>query len=313
MDEKTQVNWKRVLIYIAFAYTIAWLTALVIYLRGGLIDSPEVVPGSGITEATALLATGYMFAPAISHILTRLVTREGWKNTYWESKIKTGWRYWLVAWLGTAALVILGAVIYFLLFPQYFDPNMTALNEMLAEQAALTGQPLQISTGAFVAFQIGIATLTAPILNLIPVLGEEFGWRAYLQPKLMPLGTGKALVLTGLIWGFWHAPVIAMGHNYGLEYPGAPWTGILAFTIVPVAYAVFFGWTTLKAESVWPAVIGHAVLNGLASVVVFFAQGKPNLLLGPSVAGLVGSLSFTLAAVVILLFLRKDTSPDITA
>jgi membrane protease YdiL (CAAX protease family) len=30
--------------------------------------------------------------------------------------------------------------------------------------------------------------------------GEEFGWRGYLLPKLMPLGRWKAYVLVGIIW-----------------------------------------------------------------------------------------------------------------
>ncbi|HKJ27435.1 MAG TPA: CPBP family intramembrane glutamic endopeptidase [Anaerolineales bacterium] len=299
MEEK-QVNWKRVGLYILFAYGIAWLTGLVIYLRGGLFDSPEIVPGSGITEATILLATGYMFAPAISHILTRLVTREGWKNIWLKANLKIGWPYWLAGWFGTAALILLSAVLYFLIFPKYFDPSMAALKDMITQQEAVTGQPMPFSISTFVALQIGLGILISPIANLVPVLGEEFGWRAYLQPKLLPLGRRKALLLTGLIWGFWHAPVIAMGHNYGLEYPGAPWTGILVFTLVPVAYSVFFGWAALQARSVWPAVIGHSVLNGLAAAVIFFVQGEPNPLLGPTAAGLIGSVGFTLVAILIL-------------
>lgn len=302
--EVKQVNWKRVIIYVLFAYGIAWLIGLVIYLRGGLVNSPEIAPG--ISEALILLATGYMSAPAIAHILTRAVTREGWKNTFLKPKLKIGWPYWLTAWFGTAALIILSAMLYFLIFPQYFDPDMAMLKDSLAQQEAALGQPLQMSTNAFVALQIGLGILISPFVNAIPILGEEFGWRAYLQPKLMPLGKRKAWLLTGLIWGFWHAPVIAMGHNYGSDYPGAPWTGILAFTIVPILYSIFLGWATYKAESVWPAVIGHAVLNGLAAAVVFFVQGEPNPLLGPSAAGLLGSLGFTLAAVVILLRPGKD-------
>lgn len=306
MENKPTVDWKRVSIYILFAYGIAWLTALAIARRGGLIDSPEVASGNGMTEAYLLITTLYMFAPGISHTLTRLVTREGWENAWIKPNLKTGWRYWLAAWFGTPVLIAIGAVIYFLIFPQHFDASLSALSEAMVQMEEITGEANQLTPGTFIAIQIAMGVLISPFANLIPVFGEEFGWRAYLQPNLLPLGRRKALLLTGLIWGLWHAPLIAMGYNYGLEYPGAPWTGILAFTIVPVAYAVFFGWATLQANSFWPALIGHAVLNGIGSVVVFFIQGEPNPLLGPTAAGLIGASGFILAAVLILLRPGKD-------
>ena len=37
---------------------------------------------------------------------------------------------------------------------------------------------------------------------------KELGWRGYLLPKLMPLGEKKALLISGLIWGLWHAPQV---------------------------------------------------------------------------------------------------------
>ncbi len=80
MIEQKQVDWKRIGIFTAIAFGIAWIAGLVIYQRGGIFNSPELVPDSGLTEAVVLMATAYMFAPAISHILTRLITREGWKN-----------------------------------------------------------------------------------------------------------------------------------------------------------------------------------------------------------------------------------------
>ena len=34
------------------------------------------------------------------------------------------------------------------------------------------------------------------------------------------------MVVMGIVWGLWHAPIIAMGHNYGTDYLGAPWLGM---------------------------------------------------------------------------------------
>ena len=69
------MDLRRVLIFLGFAFGIAWLTGLVIYLTGGLTDSPKIVPG--ISLALVLLAIPYMCAPALAHVLTRLVIRSG--------------------------------------------------------------------------------------------------------------------------------------------------------------------------------------------------------------------------------------------
>jgi membrane protease YdiL (CAAX protease family) len=195
-------------------------------------------------------------------------------------------------------------VIFFALFPQYFDPSLTAVRTLMGTIAA-SGQTLPaIEPWVLVLAQTLTAVLFAPILNAVPVLGEEFGWRAYLQPKLMPLGGRKAMVLMGVVWGLWHAPLIAMGHNYGTEYPGAPWSGILATIWIMFILGTFLGWAVLRAGSVWPAVIGHGAFNGIAGIYVFFTQGNPNLVLGPSVAGIIGSLG--LAVVALIIFSRRD-------
>ena len=117
-------------------------------------------------------------------------------------------------------------------------------------------------------------TIRSPWIYLIPSLGSEFGWRAYLQPKLLPLGARKALLITGLIWGIWYWPLIAMENPYyGLDYPGAPWFGLLAITWFTVAVGVFLGWATIRGRSIWPALFGFGVLNGLGTIVDVITHG----------------------------------------
>jgi membrane protease YdiL (CAAX protease family) len=293
------VDWKRIILFIAFAFGIAWLVALGIYLAGGPENTPNIL---------LVLAVGYMGAPALAHILTRLVTREGWHDLKLRPNFKQGWRYWLVCWVSPAIFTFAGMAIFFALFPQYFDPSFSAAQKLL-DTAQVGGNSLPtISPSQMVMIQTLTALLIAPILNAIPILGEEFGWRAYLQPKLMPLGGRKAMIWMGIIWGVWHAPLIAMGHNYGLDYPGFPWLGILAMTWFTFIFGTFLGWATLRAGSVWPAVIGHGAINGIAAIYVFFTQGEPNLLLGPSAAGIIGSLAIAVVGLGIF-FWRGALTP----
>ena len=301
-------DWKRIAIFLGFAFGIAWAVALVIALTGGLQNSPDL--GGGLTLALVLLATGYMAAPALAHVLTRWVTHEGWQDLYLRLNFKQGWRYWLIVWLGSPLLLLAGAALFFALFPQYFDANLGTLQSMLEAQAAQAGQVMpQVALWPLVIVQGLVAIVIAPIVNVLPILGEEFGWRAYLQPKLIGLGVRKAMLLMGVIWGLWHAPIIAMGHNYGLEYAGAPWLGIVVMTWFTFVMGTFLGWAVGRAGSVWPAVIGHGLVNGFAGIVLFAVQGQPNPILGPSTAGLIGSAGFALAALLLLLSRRAWTVP----
>jgi uncharacterized protein len=292
----TQLDKKRILIFLAFAFGIAWLNGLVIYLTGGLVNSPELIPDSGITLSLVLLAVGYMGAPTLAHLLTRLITRDGWHNLYLRPR-RFGWLYWPVAWFAPLIMTILGAVLFFVVYPQYYNPSLKVLREMLTG----AGQTVPSSLWTIVIIQTLTGVLIAPIINSLFTFGEEFGWRAYLQPMLMPLGGRKAVLLVGIIWGVWHWPVIAMGHNYGLEYSGAPWLGMLMMVWVTIGLGTFLGWLTLRSGSVWPAVIAHAAINGISGLATVCVQGDPNPLLGPFPVGLVGSAAWVVLTLAILL------------
>lgn len=310
MNDRLDVG--RIYIYLALSFGLAWAVSLVIYLTGGLQNSPILIPEANVSLALILLAGPVMWAPALAHILTRLLTGEGWQNTRLRLRLRQSWPYLLVAWILPGVLTIVGAVVFFVLFPRYYDADLTTLQKML--EASPAGVELEdISLWGVVAFQVLQGVLLSPV-NSIATFGEEFGWRAYLQPKLMPLGPRRAMVLMGLIWGVWHWPVILMGHNYGLDYPGAPFLGPLVMVWFTFELATFLGWLTWRTRSVWPAVIGHAAINGMANLGTIFRRGEPNPLLGPLPVGLIGGIGFTVVALLLLLipsFWRMDVKKEV--
>ncbi len=300
-----KLDTRRILIFLAFTFGIAWLTAVVIQLTGGLLNSPRFF--SQITLAVVLMAIPYMWAPALAHIFTRLVTREAWKDVGLRLNFRRGWPYWLLAWILPALMTVAGAVVFFLAFPRNFDPGLSFLQTQFRNLPAR----LPFSMWTLVAIQAGLGVLISPIVNGLATFGEEFGWRAYLLPKLMPLGWRKATLLLGLIWGVWHWPVIFMGYEYGFKYPGYPWLGPLLFIWVIFCMGTFLAWVTLRGGSVWPAVIGHAAINGIAGLAMVAAAGSPNPLLGPLPVGIIGSLGF--AVVALLLFFLPPPSVPVTS
>ncbi|MCW5877538.1 MAG: ATP-binding cassette domain-containing protein [Anaerolineales bacterium] len=310
---KSALDTRRITLFLAIAFGLAWLTALAVHLTGGILDSPELIPNTGISLALVLIATLYMWSPAIAHILTRMITKEGWKNSGLNLNLGEGrWKASALAWLLPTVLTLLGAVVYFLIFPQHYDPELGMLSELLNNAAQVTGQAIPFDVWTIMLIQLGQAVVLAPLINSLFTFGEEFGWRAYLQDKLMPLGFRKAMLLLGVIWGLWHAPVIAMGHNYGFGYFGAPWTGILMMTWFCITVGIVFGWLTLRGRSVWPAVIAHAGLNGIAGINALFlgVEAQPNPLLGPLPVGLIGGLPWAMLAAYLLW--RGDDTADVS-
>src|SRR5262249_13959217 len=97
-------------------------------------------------------------------------------------------------------------------------------------------------------------------INALAGFGEELGWRGFLQRELSGLGFWKASAIIGVVWGFWHAPLIVQG----LNYPEHPWIGVFLMTVGTLLQALLLGYVCLKADSVVAAAIFHGTSNGLS-------------------------------------------------
>jgi membrane protease YdiL (CAAX protease family) len=283
------IDRKRIFIFVVIAYGISIALGLALYFNGGVIGSSP----DDLTQLAFVLMLGFMFAPLIANIVTRLVTHEGWSNTLLRPNFRRGWRFYLAAWFLPILATILGGLIYFLLFRSRFDPSMTSMREMGAI-------PKDLNAGMFLITQVGIIlAVNAPLNVLVGSFGEEFGWRAYLLPKLMPLGSRKAVLLVGVIHAVWHYPFIFQGWHYGFGYWGAPVVGALVYVPFVLYLNVFLSWVTLRSGSVWPAALGHATINASVFLMSPFVVGDPHWLIGPLPMGIVGGLAYALLALLI--------------
>ena len=86
-------------------------------------------------------------------------------------------------------------------------------------------------------------------------LGEEIGWRGFFIYELRKvLSFTGVSIFSGLIWSFWHWPLLVYySNNVLLEFT--------TFTIVIVSMSFIMTYYTFKSKSLWPAVIFHAVSN----------------------------------------------------
>jgi membrane protease YdiL (CAAX protease family) len=149
--------------------------------------------------------------------------------------------------------------------------------------------------------QVASALTFAPFINMLFALGEELGWRGFLLPRLIPLGQWKAMLLSGAIWGLWHAPTTLL---HGYNFPQHPYLGILIMTIGCMLLGVILSWLTVQTRSPWAAALGHGAFNAVAGLSFLFLTPGFDTALAGSPLGLAGWLPMII--VIALLLWRKQ-------
>ncbi len=275
-------------LFLMVAFALDWACWLVAGSRSGwAIDE--------FSGAWGLLLAVSMFAPLASAAIVRRV-REVRVSTGWRPCLKGGVRWYLLALLVPPVLTLAGSVVYFLVTPGDFDPAA-------ARFATAAKAQLHIGSGqvpAVMAVQVLFSVAVAPFLNTLFAIGEEVGWRGFLYPALgerMP--KARATVLSGVVWGAWHAPLIAMGYNYGSDYLGFPVLGIAAMIVFCMAFGTFLCYLRERSGSIWPCALAHGSLNAVAGVGLWFSHNGYGVW-GPTPLGLIGCIPTALLAVWLL-------------
>ncbi len=232
-----------IIAYLLIAFGVTWATWIPIWLLG-------IPPSSEIFNMGVMVAA---FAPALAAIIVRLwVTHEGFADAGLGLNLRRAWPYYLFAWLWPLlACVALGVAVLF-------------------------GVPvLQAVSNALVPALV-IALVMTPVL-----IGEEFGWRSYLQIRLFSNRPLLAALATGTIWGVWHYPMVLggyLGNQHGL-------LGFVVFPAYTILFSILLGWFRARSGSVWAPTLAHAannmVLEAIAPALFVTVPGNGDLLLDP--------------------------------
>ncbi|UCE10679.1 MAG: CPBP family intramembrane metalloprotease [Candidatus Thorarchaeota archaeon] len=121
-------------------------------------------------------------------------------------------------------------------------------------------------TIAFLIANLIISHIVFLSFGSLLTLGEELGWRGYLQEKLLrKYGLNLGFVALGTIWGYWHLPIILMGYNF----PTQPVLGALVFMPIGTIFmGMFIGWVYLRTRSIWIPSLAHAAMNLFVGLVM---------------------------------------------
>ena len=217
-----------------------------------------------------------MFSPLAAAVITKLVTKDKPRDlndlllgtNFGRSK-----KYYFYALGAGLTFDLVTAIACIALFGGEYSFGEYFLSE--DSRKALCSVPLMLTESVF----------------LIAIfLGEEYGWRAFLTPKLEKLMPQWAVfIVQGIIWGMWHKPVLDMGQNFGKSLPFFPYSNYALMCTGCIFMGMILTWLTKKSGSIFPAALCHAALDEFASIAAVFvpadvANSENNLpVLGSSV------------------------------
>lgn len=270
---------KQFAIYLTIAFAVAYILEII----GG------VYKNNGNDMMFSLFMGLVMFVPLFSTIAVKASFREmGWKPRF-----KGNFKLIFFSLLIPAVCAILGAVIFYLIFPNAFDTDITSLAQAAGPDAYETMKaegttPLMLIITSEVA-----ATTYAPFMSALVTIGEETGWRGFMYPYLKEhFGKTKGRIIGGFIWGAWHWPVMLVcGYEYGKNYIGAPVLGLIVFCVFTIIAGILLDYVYEKSGTIWMAALLHGAINANN---VFFYTTKEEYshlsILGPTLIGIISGI-----------------------
>lgn len=242
----------------------------------------------------------FMGTPALAVFVTRKLTKDT-ASLNFSTKIFKNKKALLFSTLIPGVAIFLGTVLFFLIFPEDLDFQGRYISETYGAFGA--PQDIELTIGSMFLMGLIVYVISAVALPIWYIaLGEDIGWQGYMLPLLCKKMSVKcAVIINGILWGLAHAPLIYYGMNYGTDYLGAPYTGILMMILVTIVLGIWMSYITLKTKNCMYAAIIHGASDIIGEVGNWISLSTKSSLLGPIPAGIIG-LSVLLIGAVILFF-----------
>ena len=123
---------------------------------------------------------------------------------------------------------------------------------IIASLAILTNLNFDFSKFGLASTQL----LPQIVVIVLIALGEEYGWRGFLLPKLMnKFNLLYSSIILGLIWGFWHLPAYLIGTGVPEEM------NFVVFLLWVILGTLFISWIYYYTKSVLTSVLVHISAN----------------------------------------------------
>ena len=292
---KIEMSKKQFVIYMTVAFGAAWILEII----------ASILSNNGNQMAFAIILMIAMFMPFLGVLIARIPL----KGMGWIPHLKGRIRYIFFSLWIPALLSILGGVLFFAFFPDAFDSEFLTMRSILESNDALGQLEAEGLTIPMYLLITAIQSITfVPFLNMFIALGEEIGWRGTLYPYMKEkLGVTKGRIVSGIIWGAWHWPVmIFAGYEYGKKYIGAPVLGLIVFCVFTAMMGIILDYVYEKTETIWLPSLMHGAINAFT---IFGYLTKPEYadkaILGPLYNGIIGMIPMVIVAIIICMKREK--------
>jgi membrane protease YdiL (CAAX protease family) len=132
-------------------------------------------------------------------------------------------------------------------------------------------------------------------LNLVLVSGEEIGWRGYMLTRLIDAGVPHPVLVSGLIWGLWHVPLVLWA---GYADGPSPALSVATLVLTAVALGSVLARIRLETGSIWPPIVMHAAWNVTLQAGFDPATAGPDAALWVGETGILTVLALTAGAAI---------------
>lgn len=289
----SEINYKKVKLFLVLTFIINWSMASISYLSGIKLGSSYWM----------FFSVTYMFIPMfVTIFIDKFIYKQSLRQSLAISFAFNRWFF--IAWF-TPAIIALATLFISLLFPGVkYSPDLFVYLQktMSVEQVHLFKQKLSMIPVSQLVFFLINGLIAGITVNTIAGFGEELGWRGFLQRELSSLGFWRCSMIIGFIWGIWHAPLILQGQNY----PEHPFIGVFMMILWCMLLAPLFSYVRLKAKSVIAAAIMHGTLNATAGLAIIFITGGNDLITG--VTGFAGFIVLFLLNIILALARGRESA-----
>ena len=282
----TAFQQKKTTKYLIWTFLIAWVLQVVV----------AALYHRGLTIVGRLVMAVMMFAP----LLGVLLSGAGLPGMGWKPRFKGNGKFLVAAWLLPMLLTVVGAALYFLVFPGHFDLSGSYITAIVGPEALEQLEAQGLTYPLYLLVSAVASTTYAPLINMFFAVGEEAGWRGFLYPQLKArFGKRKGWLIGGVIWAVWHWPAIwLIGYEYGTDYVGFPVVGMLLFCLIAFSLGVLCDWLYEKTGCIWIPSLFHGAVNasGALPLTACITGTGSAILLGPAPVGLIAGLPSILLA-----------------
>jgi membrane protease YdiL (CAAX protease family) len=190
-----------------------------------------------------------MWCPAIAAMITLKIKGRKISSLHWN------WGNWKYIRWSYFIPALYGVITYILIWSFGFGglANKEAITDW-GKELGLFGIGT-LNPTAITIIAIGLLGTIEVIRASATTLGEEIGWRGFFIYELRKvLSFTGVSVFSGLVWAAWHWPLLVYySNNVLLEF--------ITFFIVIISMSFIMAYYTFKSNSLWPAVLFHAVSN----------------------------------------------------